>query len=191
MLDNDIIVGLDLDGCVFDYVSFLKEFVEKYHPELLPLKYPLSEYNFVDEGWFRDMDHYREIQGEAAERGLYANLSMYPGASRVLRKLSSKGFKFHIITSRFVKNWQHKRVVTDTVTILDACKIPYSSITFTEDKTKIDCDVFIDDAPHNLEGLTKQDKPCIKLLRSYNTDAPGIVARNWNDIEHILVNMYC
>ena len=68
-------------------------------------------------------------------------------------------------------------------------KIPTKEIHFIEDKWKIDCDVYIDDAPYQLDNYVKNlnNKVIIRFVREYNDPVTGVLDLNeWKDLIPLL-----
>ena len=68
-------------------------------------------------------------------------------------------------------------------------KIPTKEIHFIEDKWKIDCDVYIDDAPYQLDNYVKnlKNKVIIRFVREYNDPVTGVLDLNeWKDLIPLL-----
>ena len=68
-------------------------------------------------------------------------------------------------------------------------KIPTKEIHFIEEKWRIDCDVYIDDAPYQLDNYIKnrKDKTIIRFVRLYNDPLEGVYdLEDWNDLIALL-----
>jgi 5'(3')-deoxyribonucleotidase len=68
-------------------------------------------------------------------------------------------------------------------------KIPTKEIHFIEDKWKIDCDVYIDDAPYQLDNYVKniKNKIIIRFVREYNDPVEGAIDLNeWKNLIPLL-----
>lgn len=182
---KNIVLGVDLDEVVFKYNEGLREFVYDAFGIVVPDEDP-SHYDFVSAGWFDSLEDFKKYHGFAVDTGLYARLEVYPEAVETLRDLAKSGYTINIITSRFVNPGQHRKVVQDTVDALDSNRIPYHNISFMSDKTLQRADAFIDDAPHNINGLEEHGQFVIRQVRNHNLDAGGIPAHDWREIREIL-----
>lgn len=184
MTNDKIILGVDLDECVFGYLPAIST-----HMGTKGLKVPTeppSAFSMVESGWFETMEHYREVHGEAVESGLYEHLEMIEGASEVLRDLSKSGYEINIITSRFVNPGQHGLVVAQTAIALDKNNIPYSSLSFLANKTRFMADAYIDDGPHNLEPLQELGRYTITFDQAYNQHILGPRVTSWKEVREVL-----
>lgn len=179
-----MIIGLDLDGVSSGYIDGLRQSIATergYSPEEVE-KYlpPVSSYDFSD--WKDLGQDFITFHTEAVDRGLYAGLPMIDGASETLWKLSDEGHHIRVITKRFVKHGQNGRVVADTALWLDAVNIPYRDLAFLGKKTDLYADIYIDDAPSNLQAFRDADRDFIIFDAPYNQDELGWRADNWEDI---------
>lgn len=185
MNEEKIVLGVDLDEVVFKYNEGLREYLYEDLGIIVPDEEP-SHYDFVKAGWFDTFDDFRKYHGYAVDTGLYARLDVYEDSVETLRDLVKNGYVINIITSRFVNPGQHRKVVQDTVEALDANRIPYNNISFMDNKALQRADAFIDDAPHNIENLSKINQFVIRQVRPHNVDCGGVPAKNWREIREIL-----
>ena len=121
----------------------------------------------------------KDIDGSS----IFRNLELYENAVDVLYELSKNGHEVVIISS---KPWWS---IHDTLMWLGENKIPTKEIHFIEEKWKIDCDVYIDDAPYQLDNYVKnrKDKTIIRFVRLYNDPIEGVHDLNdWNDLIALL-----
>lgn len=177
-----MIIGLDLDNTVYDYTGALRDAIAKqlgvtdHEAHRLAYADPIS---YGMDNWPGFPDAFRDFHTQAVEDRIYRDMPLYPEASEHLWKLSDEGHYIRIITSRFVKNGQNHRVVTDTGISLDNNDIPYRDIMFTGLKVDIFADVYIDDSPKNIELLKAAGRQVIIFDQPYNRDFAGRRAHNW------------
>ena len=176
-------IGVDLDGVVADFTDgwtsqYEKDFGKK-----------ISENDITEWGLSKPLTHFEEeidfwnwakdIDGSS----IFRNLNTYNNAIEVLIDLSLKGHEIVIISS---KPWWS---IHDTLMWLGENKIPSKEIHFTEDKWKVNCDVYIDDAPHQLESFVKNvpDKLILRFIRPYNRFVEGTVdLKSWEELSPLL-----
>jgi 5'-nucleotidase len=182
---REFILGVDLDGVVADYESWFREFVASrkgIEPHELPA---LTQWSFAANGWFETDNEYLEVHREAVnEHQMFAKLSPLEGVSDALWALSDAGIRIRIVTHRLVVNFSFAPAVRDTVLFLDEHNIPYRDICFVKDKADVGCDLYIDDAPHNIESLRAKHGPAVAMVydQGYNQHIPGLRAYNWGDV---------
>ena len=121
----------------------------------------------------------KEINGSS----IFRNLETYENSVEVLTKLAMSGHEIVILSS---KPWWS---IHDTLMWLGENKIPSREIHFIEDKWRVECDVYIDDAPHQIEKFVKKvpDKLILRFVREYNSPVRGAVdIHNWAELISLL-----
>jgi 5'-nucleotidase len=182
---REFILGVDLDGVVADYEGWFRDFVaarKGIAPHELP---PLTQWSFAANGWFDTDEDYLVAHREAVnDHGMFAKLNPLEGVSDALWAMSDAGIRIRIVTHRLVVNFIHATAVRDTVSFLDLHRIPYRDICFVKDKADVGCDLYIDDAPHNIEALRAKHGPAVAMVydQGYNRHLPGLRAYNWGDV---------
>jgi 5'(3')-deoxyribonucleotidase len=178
-------IGVDLDGVVADFTDgWTSQYKKDFGKEI-------SENDITEWGLAKPLTHFEEeidfwnwakdIDGSS----IFRNLKTYNNAIEVLVDLSLKGHEIVIISS---KPWWS---IHDTLMWLGENKVPSKEIHFTEDKWKVSCDVYIDDAPHQLESFVKNvpDKLILRFIRPYNRFVEGTVdLKSWEELTSLLEN---
>ena len=176
-------IGVDLDGVVANFTKgWTKYYEEEFGKKILEddiqswgLSEPLTHFK-------EDLDFWKwakDINGSS----IFRNLEVYENSVETLNELSKSGHDIVIISS---KPWWS---IHDTLMWLGENKIPTKEIHFIEDKWTIDCEVYIDDAPYQLENYKENtvDKKIIRLVRSYNKPLDGVFdIYNWNELIPLL-----
>ena len=184
--DSPFVLGVDLDGVCADYTTAFREIVAR---ELdvdfssLPLK---RSWDFNE--WGLTTEEYKELHQIAVDE--YSMLRQMPSmdnAAEVLWRLSDAGIWIRVITHRLYVNWTHAKAVVDTVEWLDNARIPYRDLCFLGDKPQVGADLYIDDAPHNIEALTDSGNQVIIFDAPYNKKTKGIRAHDWESCEHLIL----
>lgn len=186
-----MIIGVDLDGVTAKYHNGLRLFIAQNegitYEEALVL-YPKDPDTYNLHAWINFPHAFVDSHANAVEQGLYTALRMIEGANDTLWKLSDEGHHIRIITSRFVKNRQHHTVITQTSQWLEDHDIPFKDLMFVANKTDVYADVYIDDAPYNLEAFQQAGKDYIIFDTSYNQEIEGVRAKDWEEVySHIQV----
>ena len=176
-------IGVDLDGVVADFTQgwtsqykkdFGKEIQEKDITEWglsQPLTHFEEEIDFWN--WAKNFNGY----------SIFRNLKTYKNAVEVLIELSMAGNEIVILSS---KPWWS---IHDTLIWLGENKIPSKEIHFIEDKWNVNCDVYIDDAPHQLENFVNHvpEKLILRFVRPYNRPVSGTKDLNdWMELSSLL-----
>ena len=176
-------IGVDLDGVVANFTKgWTKYYEEEFGKKILEddiqswgLSEPLTHFK-------EDLDFWKwakDINGSS----IFRNLEVYENSVETLNELSKSGHDIVIISS---KPWWS---IHDTLMWLGENKIPTKEIHFIEDKWTIDCEVYIDDAPYQLENYIENtvDKKIIRFVRSYNKPLDGVFdIYNWNELIPLL-----
>ena len=176
-------IGVDLDGVV---ANFTKGWTTQYEAEFGK---KILEKDITEWGLSKPLTHFEEeidfwnwaknINGSS----IFRNLDIYEYSLEILYDLSKMGHEIVIISS---KPWWS---IHDTLMWLGEKKIPTKEIHFIEDKWKIDCDVYIDDAPYQLDNYVKNlnNKVIIRFVREYNDPVTGALDLNeWKDLIPLL-----
>ena len=72
--------------------------------------------------------------------------------------------------------------------------IPTSEVHITEEKWRVDCDIYLDDGPHNLEtlALERPDRTIVRFVRPWNSPVQGCVdVDSWDAFEALVSRQYC
>ena len=176
-------IGVDLDGVVANFTKgWTKYYEEEFGKKILEddiqswgLSEPLTHFK-------EDLDFWKwakDINGSS----IFRNLEVYENSVETLNELSKSGHDIVIISS---KPWWS---IHDTLMWLGENKIPTKEIHFIEDKWTIDCEVYIDDAPYQLENYKENtvDKKIIRFVRSYNEPVDGVFdIHNWKELIPLL-----
>lgn len=187
---NDVFVfGVDLDGVCADYTGTFREIVAEdlgVPVEQLPLK---RSWSFAE--WGLDAAEFERLHHKAVtEHRMFRDMAPVEGCADALWRLSDAGVWIRIITHRLYVNWGHATVVSDTVTWLDTARVPYRDICFLGNKPDVGADVYVDDAPHNIDGLRSAGNLAIVFDQPYNRDLDGLRAANWAEVEEIVMDLY-
>ena len=182
------VFGVDLDGVVADYTEGFREVVATelgVDPASLP-----HERSWDFREWGISQDEFNRLHRYAvAELRMLATLPPIEGAADALWRLSDAGIWIRVVTHRLYTNWGHAAAIADTVTWLDNHRIPYRDICFLGAKPEVEADCYVDDAPHNISSLREHGNICIAFEQPYNVGFDGLRARNWTEVEAIVVEL--
>ena len=176
-------IGVDLDGVV---ANFTKGWTEQYKIEFGK---EIPESDITNWGLSKPLTHFdteldfwnwaKDINGST----IFRNLETYENSVKVLTELSKEGHEVVILSS---KPWWS---IHDTLMWLGENKIPSREIHFIEDKWKVECDAYIDDAPHQIKNYVREvpDKLILRFVREYNRPVKGSVdIYNWMELTSLL-----
>lgn len=185
-------IGLDLDGVTADYVAGLRAHALKMWGGQ-PSDYPHpTDWSFAKSGWCDSSGEYLALHADAVKHGLYRDLPLMPGALEAIHKLKQQGAQIVVVTSRFLPNTDPQQVMEDTKHWLRSNGIDHDEIHFLDDKTQANVDVYIDDAPHNIEELSNAGHEVIVFDQPYNRDSSPHLPRtgDWNDIPALAIRSH-
>lgn len=136
-------VGWDLDGVVYPFVASFRAVVERRTRVRHALPEP-SKWEFWED-WGMEPEEWREHFDAGVEDG-----SLFTWGAPLDHGTINKMYdlhSIHIVTSRPVE------ARPATLAWLRQHGIRYDSLTFTDDKTSVPTDVFVDDHPSTVEKL--------------------------------------
>lgn len=174
-------IGLDMDGVCYDFVGSLKEWLKR--PDLPDAK----EWDFFKSQWGMTPKQFTTICNEAVDaEKLFKFGRPIPGALSGTDLLVKEGHSLHIITNRFFG----RRSSANTEFWLWLYGVSYDSLNFLRDKTLLNCDVFIDDSPENIEALEAAGKKTIVFDQPWNSNVTaGVRAKGWGEVIEIVREM--
>ena len=142
--------------------------------------YGLPEWGLTPERYL-DMHRFAVTQ-----RGLFQRMKPIEGAPPALRRLSDAGVYIRIITHRLFISHFHKAAVQQTIEWLDHYGIPYKDLCLIGEKVAVGADLYIEDAPHNVEAL-RTVAPTIVFTNSTNRKLAGPRADDWEAAEQLVL----
>lgn len=182
-----MIFGVDLDGVCGDFSSAFRAVVAAelgVAEDDLP---PRQHWDFSEWG-IRDEAHFRALHRKAVvEHRVFRTMPIIDGCAEALWRLSDVGVWIRIITHRLYINWGHQEAVADTVAWLDEHGIPFRDLCFLGAKPEVQADVYVDDAPHNIDALRSAGNDVIAFAQPYNADVGGTRANDWGEVESIVL----
>jgi 5'(3')-deoxyribonucleotidase len=189
MSDRQFILGVDLDGVVADHTSRFREIMAELRgvdPETMPIE---RSWDFHEWGFGPD-DYARYHRIAVMEHDMFRTMPVIEGAADALWRLSDAGIWIRIITHRLYVHWGHEKAVADTAAWLDIHKIPYRDLCFLGAKPQVEADVYLDDAPHNIEQLRAAGNTVIAFEQPYNRAiVGGLTAGGWAEVESIVTEL--
>ncbi|WP_432033680.1 5' nucleotidase, NT5C type [Streptomyces antibioticus] len=195
----DYILGVDLDGVVADFYGHMRIVTAQWRGvdvnDLDSVDDPDSKVSFGLREWgIPDREEYERLHRWAVtQHDLFNQMPPIAGAPQALRRLSRDGYRIRIITHRLFIPRFHQTAVQQTVRWLDYHGVPYWDLCFMGDKGAVDADLYIEDAPDNIEQLIANKKDVVIYANSTNRNIPagwGERVENWPQVEHA-VRRHC
>jgi len=177
------VFGVDLDGVVADFIAGMKPIAAEWlgvaEQELTDeVSYGFKEWKLGGQKGYADLHRFA-----LRERRLFEVLPVVEGAGVALRRLSRRGVRIRIITHRLYIPWFHRQAVVQTVEWLEKHGIPYWDLCFMAAKSSVDADVYVEDAPENIEKLRAAGRNVIVMRNSTNKHVKDPAAQTWTEIE--------
>jgi 5'(3')-deoxyribonucleotidase len=180
-------LGIDLDGVV---ANFNEGWMQRYNKErgtnLTPdlvdhwdAMVQLTEFESGRDFW----QWARNGQGP----GLFRHLPVYPDAVPALERLSHN-HEIVIITTK--PRWS----ISDTYAWIADNRIPTKEVHITGRKWTVDCDIYLDDGPHNVESLAleRPDRTVCRFVRPWNEPVAGAIdVDSWDTFETLVNKRFC
>jgi 5'(3')-deoxyribonucleotidase len=187
MEKNSFILGVDLDGVVGDFYGAIREIAAEWLNKPLEtltteISFGLGEWGIIEYGGYDRLHRFAVTQ-----RHLFRDMKPIENAPAVLRKLSSRGIRIRIVTSRIFLKYSHRTSITQTVEWLDNYDIPYWDLCFMNDKDAVGAHVYIDDAPINIIHLREHGCRTIVFTNSTNRSLPSPRADSWQEVERLVM----
>lgn len=178
---SELIFGVDIDAVLGDHERIFTEIVARekgVHPSELPAR---TEWD--TQQWGLSREAFMELHPRAVrEDGMFVNMPIMNGAKQALKDIVAGGGYIRIITHRLYAPGNHQNVIGQTSDWLEKHRIPFSDICFVENKTHVHADVYIDDAPHNVEALRATGAPVIVFDQPYNRHMDGPRVSGWDEV---------
>ncbi len=187
-MNTGFVLGVDLDGVCGDHTAAFRNVVASemgIDPQSLGTQ---TSWNYTEWG-LNNEDFDRLHRRAVLEHRIFRNMPVMDGCASALWHLSDSGVWIRLITHRLYTNWGHAVAVADTVAWLDEAGIPYRDICFLGDKPQVEADVYIDDAPHNIEALRNAGSFVIVFDQPYNREVPGPRVASWTDLENSIFDL--
>jgi 5'(3')-deoxyribonucleotidase len=193
-------IALDLDGVVYRWDDTAFFLIEEYFGVKIG---PSTYWNYIKDELIRrglaaDPDHplpdgqvdvWKWLWNEGVTKyGLFRYGSLYKGAREALRRIEDMGHDIVVITTR------PKAAIRDTMDWLAFQGIAAAEVhilPFGVPKSGIPCHVYLDDGPHNVEDILKNQHNAAMVLwdRSWNqeiTDPRVERVHSWREFEEFL-----
>lgn len=177
-------LGIDLDGVVADFnggwiARYNRDFGARLHPDQVigwDALHALTEFHSMAEFW----DWSR---GDG--RSVFRDLPPVPGAIDALHELARE-HRIAIITARF--DW----AIGDTLAWLAEHDVLAREVHFVAAKQDVACDIYLDDAPYQLEALrlARPEATVCRRVAAYNRPVAGVMdVLSWSEFRDVVASV--
>ncbi len=186
--EHERILGVDIDNVLADYTGGLRRVVAAGTGRAETELPDPATWGAYEEWGFDERTFERWHRRAVVEHRMFRDLDPMPGAAEALRRLSEGGVRIRIVTHRLYLSGTHSIVAGDTAQWLDDHAVPYWDLCMIARKGDVGCDVYVDDAPHNVLHLRERGHRVIVFDWPYNREVDGEPlagprARDWGEVE--------
>ncbi len=191
MTESMFVCGVDLDGVCADFYEGIRPIAAEWlgvaeATLTRNVSYGLSEWGMDKApGGYPDFHKFAVTQ-----RDLFQHLQPFSDCPQALRRLSKAGIHLRIITHRLFIKYFHLPAVSQTVAWLDHHGIPYWDLCMLGEKTAVDANVYIEDAPQNVAKLRAQGGDVIVFANSTNTACAAPRLSTWIEVERAVLTRF-
>lgn len=184
-------IGIDIDNTITNTVVTVKEYVKKYHKDILKKELEIYD-NEVStrklSNWSND--EYLDFKTHYLEEALI-NVKVKDNASNIIKKIKSDGHEIHLITARdssvFKTPYETtEKFLKDNDIVYD--KLNVGNMTKKDYCIKNNIDIMIEDDPRHIESFI-DSIPVIIYDEPYNKQCVAknfYKASDWNQIYEII-----
>lgn len=173
-------LGIDLDGVVADFnAGWIERYNAQFGSALLPEHVDiwdaptlLTHFTDMSEFW-----SWARTAGGGAS--IFRVLQPYRGAIEALDRLAKRD-RVVIVTTK------PRFAIHDTYEWLAEHRVPTTEVHIVDDKSEVDCDIYLDDADHNIEALVaaRPNSLVCRYVRPWSTSHAGAIdVADWNQFE--------
>ena len=186
-LEDEQVVGVDLDGVIIDHTQNKIRFAKRYGIDLTPER---THAEFME--WYVDPERYKEIKGQIYEHSPEAlEAPLMEGAFDALARMKERGVTVYLISLQ--KNPMHALHLIEERGLWGKYFTPENTY-FAGDKEEkhhialsLGVTHFVDDEPNVLDIMEHIPKRILFDNRSlFGRETDFLRARNWNDVLELL-----
>lgn len=178
-------VGIDMDGVLADFnAGWMRRYNADFGTDL--------DVSMVDR-WdglhglthFETMADFWSWARGGDGHSTFRDAPAMPGAVGAVKRIADE-HRLVIVSSKF--DW----AIPDSLAWLASHDIPAREVHFLWDKTLAGCDIYLDDAPHQLEDLSGRlpHATVCRMVHPWNEPMPGVVdVHSWEEFETVVAEI--
>lgn len=183
-------VGLDLDGVCYDFVEAFRGYLNLAHGRPLD-ELPYAEvWDFYKYQWGMTTAEFLEHYAEGVRAGhIFTVGEPAEGMLDAIGRILDGGCRIHIVTARSVPG-AVEEAHQATRSWLAEWNVPHDTLVFSDDKTVVPTDVFLEDNADNYLALESTGR-CSPYLfdRPWNRHIDGRRVFNWHEFADIVLDL--
>ena len=169
-------LGIDLDGVVADFnVGWMERYNSEFGTDLDHTQVVMWD-GLQRLTHFESMDDFWQW-ARSGPASIFRHLPVFDGAVEAMHELARE-HRIVIVSAKF--DW----AIPDTLAWMGEHRLPAREIHFVWDKTSVPCDVYLEDAPANLEALVaaRPEALVCRMVRPWNRPLPGALdVTDWGE----------
>lgn len=180
-------IGLDCDNVLYPFTDGFAAVAERYGMKLSPQR-PVLRWEFWRD-WGFTADQFADVfTAGAVDGSIFECVDPIPGSVAGVRRLVAAGHEVHLVTNR---TWPEcdPEIRAATFRWLGAHEVPVHSVTFTDDKTSVECDLFVDDHP-DVYRLVDDAGEAVPVLWHHPSNEGNRSIRqrihDWNELDRLV-----
>ncbi len=148
-------IGLDIDNVLYPFSAVWARYAEGYFG-VAPGDFSAEAESWA---WYKDQfglttAQFLESYADGVHQGvIFTEGAPEPGSLRAALDLAAAGHRLHFVSARAIPGVPSSLAFERTAAWLRTYGFPVTTLSITDDKSAVRTDVFLDDAPHNIETL--------------------------------------
>lgn len=178
MTNEALHIGIDVDGVLADYMAGVAAIGQSMGLAMTGSASGPTQYGLVEPGWFPDGESASKAMTQLRDSGGLRGLALLDaGAPAAIRRLRIAGHRVSIVTARHSSRYSQahgeRRIARETIDWLAEHGILPDDVRFERRKSRADCHIYIDDAPHIIEQLRVDGRRAVVYDQPYNRNLTG------------------
>lgn len=189
--EERFVLGLDLDGCVADFVGHMRIVYSEWSGKSLRSLTKTPTYLFPEWGLNGKAEYDRLHRYAVTQKNLFEDMLPIKGAPQALRRLSAEGIWIRVATHRlFIPNF-HAQAAVQTINWLELHDIRYWDLCLIKDKSAVGANMFVEDNPGNIKAIEKIGTKVVCMTNPTNSNVKmNLRAKNWKEAEVLIRGEY-